>query len=270
MFNFPQKYRGIDPVFANGQPTKHLECLYNSRMGRNPTDPFCIAQGYSAGPTYPNVAHARSEDGGVGLAPNQLAVNFLDNHDLPRFKFEKDDYNIQRVALMYLLTWDGIPCVYYGTEQGFAGGVDPKNREDMFRGNDALGYSPFATDHPHFQFVKDLIAMRAANVALRRGTVQPIWSTTVAGARRDAGIFAFERSAMSEQTAIVVLNSSTQTSETCAPAGEGGACMKTSLPGGTVLTDVMPGTDGQTFTVRSDGTVAVTVPARNGRVLIKK
>ena len=36
---------------------------------------------------------------------------------------------------MYLFTWDGIPCVYYGTEQGFAGGVDPKNREDMFGGN---------------------------------------------------------------------------------------------------------------------------------------
>ena len=67
--------------------------------------------------------------------------SFLDNHDLPRFMFGKADPAIQRVALMYLFTWDGLPCVYYGTEQGFAGGVDPKNREDMFAGNKALGYS---------------------------------------------------------------------------------------------------------------------------------
>jgi len=78
--------------------------------------------------------------------PQQVLVNFLDNHDLPRFMFEKSDPAIQRVALTYLMTWDGIPCVYYGTEQGFAGGVDPKNREDMFRGNEALNLAPFATE----------------------------------------------------------------------------------------------------------------------------
>jgi len=271
VFYFSQKYRGVDAVFAQGQPTKNLECLYNSRMGIKQNDAWCMQNGYPQGPDFGNVAHASSLEGGIGLAPNQVLVNFLDNHDLPRFMFEKGgDYTIQRVALMYLMTWDGIPCVYYGTEQGFAGGVDPKNREDMFRGNDFLGYAPFATDHEHFTFVQGLIKMSEDNVALRRGTVQPVWSTTMAGTRRDAGIFAFERTAMGEQTALVVLNSSGQSSETCAPQGEGGACLKTSLPGGTVLTDVMPGTDGATYTVRSDGTVAVTVAARSGRVLVKK
>ena len=32
----------------------------------------------------------------------------------------------------------------------------------------------------------------------------------------------------------------------------------------------MPGSDGQTFTVKADGTVDVSVPARNGRVLMKQ
>ena len=31
-----------------------------------------------------------------------------------------------------MLTQDGIPCVYYGTEQDFHGGNDPENRERMF------------------------------------------------------------------------------------------------------------------------------------------
>ena len=97
-----------------------------------------MTNGYTMGPNaYPNTPHASSADGGIGLAPQQVLVNFLDNHDLPRFMFGKADPAIQRVALMYLFTWDGLPCVYYGTEQGFAGGVDPKNREDMFAGKGA-------------------------------------------------------------------------------------------------------------------------------------
>ena len=270
MFYFSQKYRGIDPVFAGGAPTKNLECLYNSRVGRMGSDTFCSGQGYPVGPTFQNVPHAASEDGGIGLPPQQVLVNFLDNHDLPRFMFEKSDPNILRSALMYIFTWDGIPCVYYGTEQLFAGGVDPKNREDMFGGNPALGYAPFATDNDTFKLVQGLIDMRKAHSALRRGTVSPAWSTTVAGARRDAGIFAFEREA-DDETALIVLNTGDQDgSETCAPTTEGGACMKTSLPPGTTLTDVMPGSDGKTFTVRADQTIDVQVPARSGRVLVKQ
>ena len=269
MFNFPQKYRGIDPVFANDQPTKNLECLYNSRMGRNPTDAWCMSNGYSAGPTYPAMPHAASDAGGVGLPPNALNVNFLDNHDLPRFLFEKTDERVMTSALGFLFTWDGIPCIYYGTEQLFAGGVDPKNREDMFRGNEAKGFAPFATDHAAFQHVKALIQLRKDHVALRRGTISPAWSTTVAGPRRDAGIFAFERSVPGAETLLVVLNTSAQDSESCAPVADGGACLKTTLPAGTVLKDLMPGSDGKTFTVKSDGTVAVTVPPRSGRVLAK-
>ena len=269
MFYFSQKFRGIDAVFAQGQPTKNLECLYNSRVGRNPTDAFCVANGFPAGPTYQDTPHAPSEAGGIGLAPKEVMVNFLDNHDLPRFLFEKSDPSALRSALMYLFTWDGIPCIYYGTEQRFDGGVDPKNREDMFGGNLKQGYAPFATDHEAFQLVQGLIAMRKDNPALRQGAVSPLWSTTLPGARRDAGIFAFER-ITTDQTALVILNTSDQSSESCAPQADGGACVRTSLPAGTTLTDVMPGGESQTFTVKTDGTIAVTVPAKSGRVLIRK
>ncbi|HEU0034289.1 MAG TPA: alpha-amylase family glycosyl hydrolase [Kofleriaceae bacterium] len=268
MFYFSQKYRGIDAVFAQGQPTKNLECLYNARMGRNPTDAFCSTNGYPAGPTFQNTPHAAPEQGGIGLAPQQVLVNFLDNHDLPRFLFEKSDPTVLNAALAYLFTWDGIPCLYYGTEQLFAGGVDPKNREDMFGGNPAMGYAPFATDHETFQMVQGLIAMRKDNPALRHGTVAPAWSTTIAGPRRDAGIFAFERVAP-EQTALVILNTSTQQSESCAPTTEGGACLKTSFPPGTTLRDVMPGGGGKTYTVKADGSVQATIPAHTGLVLVK-
>jgi alpha-amylase len=268
MFYFSQKYRGVDAVFARNEPTKNLECLHASRMG-TAQDPWCAQNGYAAGPTWGPVAHASSEDGGIGLPPNQVLVNFLDNHDLPRFLFDKPTTDVIVPALVYLMTWDGIPCVYYGTEQLFAGGVDPKNREDMWRGNPEAGYAPFATDHATFQLVQGLVAMRKEHVALRRGAVSPVWATTEPGARRDAGIFAFERKT-SDETVLVVINASEQESETCAPANEGGACMRTTLPAGSTLRDVMPGAGSQTFTVRPDGTVAVTVPARSGRVLVRQ
>jgi alpha-amylase len=268
MFYFSQKYRGVDAVFVQNQPTKNLECLHASRMGRA-QDPWCATNGYAAGPTWGPTSHASSENGGIGLAPNQVLVNFLDNHDLPRFLFDKANKDVIVPALIYLMTWDGIPCVYYGTEQLFAGGVDPKNREDMWRGNPEAGYAPFATDHETFALVQGLIAMRKDNVALRRGAVAPVWATTEPGARRDAGIFAFERSTM-DQTVLVVINASDQESESCAPANEGGACLRTTLPAGSVLKDVVPGAGATTFTVKADGTVAVTVPAHSGRVLVRQ
>ncbi len=266
VFYFSQKYRVIDPVFKQDQPTRNVECLYNARMGVTPSDPWCLANGYPAGPTYGATPHKASAEGGIGLAPNQVTVNFLDNHDLPRFLFEEPDDGALRAALFYLYTWDGIPCMYYGTEQLFAGGVDPANREDMWRGNPARGIAPFDTGHPHFTFVRDLIALRRERAALRRGTVAMKWTTTEPGLRRDAGIVAFERVAPDDKV-LVVLNASTQVSEACAPVAEGGTCLVSTFAPGTVLRDLAPGSDGRTFTVGAGGSVVVSVPAQSARIL---
>jgi len=265
VFYFSAKYRVIDAVFKQGQPTRNIECMYNSRTGRNPGDAWCQGQGYPAGPTFGGVAHAASADGGIGLSPQQVPVNFLDNHDLPRFLFDASAETL-RVSLAYLFTWDGIPCLYYGTEQAFHGGVDPANREDMWLGNPDQGLAPFDTGNAPFALVRDLIAVRKAHVALRRGDVQIKWSVQQPGARRDAGIFAFERAAEGDKV-LVVLNASTQTSEACAPTGEGGACLVTSFAPGTVLRDLAPESDGATFTVGAGGTLTVSVGPQRARIL---
>jgi hypothetical protein len=44
--------------------------------------------------------------------------------------------------------------------------------------------------------------------------------------------------------------------------------LKTTLTG--TLTDVAPNGEGKTFTVKGDGTVAVSVPPRSARVLVRK
>ena len=64
---------------------------------------------------------------------------------------------------------------------------------------------------------------------------------------------------------MVVLNTSDQESETCAPVDEGGACMQTSFASGTVLTDLAG--SGASFTVGAGGELAVTVPPKGFVVL---
>lgn len=264
VFYFSQKYRGVDAVFKQDQPTRHLECLYRSRVGAPTADDWCQNNGYQEGPMYYTQPHASPEDGGTGLAPTQSLVNFLDNHDLARFLHENADERTLHSALFFLLTWDGIPCIYYGTEQRFFGGNDPRNREDMALGNPAYGYAPFDTNQETFQYVAQLIEMRKALPALRRGQVDVRWATASAPGSADHGIFAFER--VEESSALVVLNvSDNQQSRTCDTMGQ---CMSVSFGPGTVLVDRAPMSDGASFTVAPDGTLDVTVPARGGRVLV--
>jgi alpha-amylase len=244
-FYFSQYYRVIKNVFMGGAPTREIACLYGSRMGISTDD----CAGFAPGPTYYGEPHAAREDGGIGLAPQQVLVNFLDNHDLARFLFayrelnETDEGALEALhsALFFLFTWDGIPCVYYGTEQGFAGGVDPGNREDM----------AFDTASEMFARVKSLIALRKEREALRRGAVSIVYS----GA--DTGLFAFERSSGDDKL-LVVVNTR---------AGQDSAAMTTSFAPGTTLTDIAPGSDGASFTVGAGGSLEVAVPSRGGRLL---
>lgn len=65
--------------------------------------------------------------------------NFLDNHDQKRFMscfVNTPEEQFGAVLLKSALTWvfmsEGIPILYYGTEQLYAGGIDPANREPLW------------------------------------------------------------------------------------------------------------------------------------------
>ena len=62
-------------------------------------------------------------------------VTFIDNHDMPRFLSVCNSLEKLELAVILLLTLRGIPCLFYGTEQGLVnqtnGGHDPYNRPMM-------------------------------------------------------------------------------------------------------------------------------------------
>jgi glycosidase len=98
-------------------------------------------------------------------------VTFVDNHDMKeRIRFEQPDnptqYDAQvSMAVGCLYALPGIPCVYYGTEQGLHGaGTDPAVREALW------GIAPgFPTSNPFYLELQKLAKLRSASPALRYG-----------------------------------------------------------------------------------------------------
>ncbi len=128
-----------------------------------------------------------------GKAAAKQLPTFIGNHDFGRFAREMrlahptaDDTEIlQRVLLGHamLMTLRGVPTIYSGDEQGFAGdGNDQDAREDMFPSkvavyndnklvgtNATTADSNFDTNHPIYKAIADLAKLRTRQVALRRG-----------------------------------------------------------------------------------------------------
>lgn len=61
---------------------------------------------------------------------NSMALNFLDNHDTPRFlRFAGGNRDKLLCALCAMVVFPGIPCVFYGTELPLDGAGDPDCRK---------------------------------------------------------------------------------------------------------------------------------------------
>jgi alpha-amylase len=86
--------------------------------------------------------------------PSALGT-FIDNHDNARWLNVKNDQTLLKNALAFVILSRGIPILYYGTEQAYAGGNDPQNREDLWR-------SGYNTNSAMYQAIKKLTGARKA------------------------------------------------------------------------------------------------------------
>ncbi len=253
VFYFSQKFQVFDSIFKNNGPTSNFEKLYNLRMNRK-------EDGSPLDEDHPNRYGTKSgvkDSEGNILSPQQLLVNFIDNHDLPRFLYDKADENALRNALTLLLTMDGIPCIYYGTEQNFNGGNDPANREN-------LAESKYDTENETFRHISRLTALRTEHAPLRRGDMTIRWATDHTGEEQDAGILAFERSYRGETALVIINTNSSRSSET---AYDGNA-MATSFESKTVLKDIIHGE--YTAEVGKEGTLIAKLEPLTAFILMKK
>ena len=162
-----------------------------------------------------------------GDATAMRLPTFIGNHDQGRFGFyvrtafpnASDEEGLERVILghVLMLTARGVPTIYYGDEQGFAGdGGDQDARERMVASkvgvyndtkligsNATTAQANFNSDHPLYRTIRELVEVRKATPALRHGK-------TVFRAGSDApGLLAFSR-ILDGREVLVVMNTSTQ------------------------------------------------------------
>lgn len=122
---------------------------------------------------------------------NDVQLNLLDSHDTPRFLTTAGgDESALRLAYLFIFTYIGAPCVYYGDEIGLDGGPDPECRK-------AFPWEESKWNQDLRKYMKDLASLRHSNPALRRGTYRRILS--------DHDVIAFVRQYEGE-TCLVVIN----------------------------------------------------------------
>jgi glycosidase len=143
-------------------------------------------------------------------------VTFLDNHDMnERFRGASTDgpdgFDPQVIlGIAVLFGLQGIPCLYYGTEQGLHG----RGNSDQFV-REALWGKPnaFDTNHPFYKAIRRLSEIRDTQPALRYGRLyfRPISGDGVHfGASPFApGVLAFSR-ILNNQEVLVIASANTQ------------------------------------------------------------
>ena len=95
-------------------------------------------------------------------------LNLLGSHDTPRFlTLCGGDKELFKVAVAFLFTYVGAPMIYYGDEVGMMGGSDPDCRRPMV-------WDPAEQDQGLLEWHRQLIRIRKAHPALRRGTIQKV------------------------------------------------------------------------------------------------
>ena len=155
----------------------------------------------------------------------QYFVTFLDNHDQPqRFGYTGTPQQMDQIilGLGVLMTLPGIPCVYYGTEQGLSGhktaefSDDSMVREALWGKTDSTGKANgFDTTNPIYAALHTIGAVRGQRAALRYGRYyfRPISGDGVnfGLSTFQTGILAFSRILNDEEVVVVANTDASQT-----------------------------------------------------------
>ncbi|HUA39070.1 MAG TPA: alpha-amylase family glycosyl hydrolase [Candidatus Sulfopaludibacter sp.] len=267
--------RGKPDFFMFGEVLDHSDAKCGSYTGMMGGGPFKLDSvldyplyfkiksvfAEATGGTKQIVEHYRAVSANYDPSAQNQLVTFLDNHDQPRF-LSVPGATVARlkVALIFLYTAQGIPCLYYGTEQAFNGGKDPFDREDMFAGRFEWGPSlgdNFDMTHPLFQLVARLNNFRRLYPVLQTGIQSNLW----AGAG-GPGLFAYIRRLGTQQVFVVFNTAETNRilppCPTIYPAGKRLQNLLdekenlTVLAGGKTPSLAVPGTSAKIFVAKSE------------------
>ena len=135
-----------------------------------------------------------------------LTYNFLDNHDTERFlDLVEGDRRKYLCALAFLMTYKGIPSIFYGDEIGLRGNVG-----SMSGGRTPMEWTRERWDRKILTVTGELINLRKASRALQTGEFRPL---TFSGK-----LLIYER-VWTPERVLVAINLSNSTVEVVPPDG---------------------------------------------------
>lgn len=168
--------------------------------------------------------------------------NQLSSHDINRIlTVVKGDKALVRLGMAMLMTFPGVPCVYYGDEIGLEGGKDPDNRRCM-------PWDEADWDHDMLAFYKKVIGLRRSCHALAHGGFQTLYAA--------GDLVVYQRQSTDQRILFAGCRGPGPAESFTVPVWHGG------LADGTTLTDLLAG---GTYTVR-DGMLSFTLA--HGQALV--
>lgn len=94
---------------------------------------------------------------------NEVVFNLLCSHDTPRLLTRLgEDKRRMKLSVVFLFTFMGTPCIFYGDEVGLSGDGDPDCRQCM-------EWDPEKQDRDLYDFYRMMISLRKNFPALRQG-----------------------------------------------------------------------------------------------------
>lgn len=159
-------------------------------------------------------AHRRQFSGGSGFC----AMNELSNHDHSRFLTRTNrtvgrvdkmgpeaaekgvNKAVMREAVLFQMTWQGAPTIYYGDEAGLCGFTDPDNRRSYPWGNE---------DFELIDYHRACIRIHKENTEFLTGSVIPVPSNG-----DDEGILSYARFNRNSSS-VVILNNNNHDVDWC-------------------------------------------------------
>lgn len=91
---------------------------------------------------------------------SNMQMNFLDTHDVPRFlTYCNGDVERLKLAVTFMMTYPGIPSVFYGDEYGVEGEKECEYRQPM----------PWGKADGMQDFFREIISLRREHTALQSG-----------------------------------------------------------------------------------------------------
>ncbi len=169
---------------------------------------------------------------------SEVLFNLIESHDTSRFlTLCGGDARKLMLAAIFQLTFQGAPCIYYGTEIGIEGGEDPDCRR-------TFPWEESDWNMEVYRYLRKLIHLRREYPALRRGSF--VWL------ENEEGILAYERR-LENQVIMVMINNREEKMQAAIPLEQGTAM------------DLLTG---QTCILEENAQNGITIPGLSARLLL--